>query len=83
MGRRNLETMGGIIMSEVNELNSETKEVVYREYTPEELLQRDTEINAIITPDITPLANPIRNSAINKLMSLGLTEDEAKAIAGI
>lgn len=71
-------------MSEVNELNVETKEVVYRDYTPEELLQRDAEINAIIEQDftITPL-DPIKSSALLKLMSLGLTEDEAKAIAGI
>lgn len=70
-------------MSEVNELNAETKEAVYREYTPEELLQRDTEINAIITPDTAQVFDPVRNAVIIKLMSLGLTEDEAKAVAGI
>lgn len=71
-------------MSQVNELNAETKEVVYREYTSEELNQRDAEINAIITADTAPTpVDPVRNAVINKLMSLGLTEDEAKTIAGM
>jgi hypothetical protein len=70
-------------MNEVNELNVETKEVVYREYTAEELLQRNAEINAIIEQDSTSApVDPIKSSALLKLMSLGLTESEARAIAG-
>ena len=84
MGWRNLETMGYAIMSQVNELNLETQEIVFREYTEEELQQRENELSATVEIDSTEVGlDPVKVSALNKLKSLGLTDAEARAIAGI
>ena len=70
-------------MSDVNEFNAETGQSIVRAYSEEELTQRDidlinnAEVVSIPLPDNEKLI-----SAIAKLQSLGLTEDEAKAIAG-
>ena len=71
-------------MSDVNEFNAETGEVVVRSYTSSELIQRaidsssDTEKEIVSNPE-----NETLLAAINKLKTIGLTEEEAKAIAGI
>ena len=71
-------------MSDVNEFNAETGQSIVRAYSEEELTQRDidlinnAEVVSIPLPDNEKLI-----SAIAKLQSLGLTEDEAKAIAGL
>jgi len=84
MGWRNLETMGYAIMSQVNELNLETQEIVFREYTEEELQQRENELSATVEIDSTEVGlDPVKVSALDKLKSLGLTDAEARAIAGI
>ena len=71
-------------MFEVNEFNAETNQSLVRTYNEEELSQIEidlsniTEVTSIPIPD-----NEILVSAISKLESLGLTTDEAKAIAGL
>lgn len=71
-------------MSDVNEFNAETGELVVRSYTSSELIQRaidsssDTEKEIVSNPE-----NETLLAAINKLKTIGLTEEEAKAIAGI
>ena len=71
-------------MSDVNEFNAQTGQAVLRKYTSEELAQaqRDSSISA--TPETTNLTeDPVKVSALAKLTSLGLTEEEARAIAGL
>lgn len=76
--------MGDSIMSEVNEFNAETGQVVVRPYNEEELSQREIDLSDVVKSDLTPLSqNETVTSAIEKLQSLGLTIDEAKAIIGI
>ena len=76
-------------MSDVTEYNHETGETTFREYTKEELKirKKDSESEKpFLAQDEQSIAENIinlRNSAINKLKTLGLTEDEAKAIVGI
>lgn len=71
-------------MSQVNELNLETQEIVFREYTEEELQQRENELSATVEVDSTEVGlDPVKVSALDKLKSLGLTDAEARAIAGI
>jgi hypothetical protein len=70
-------------MSDVTEINVETGEVTFRSYTNEEIQNR----NNLEAPEV-PLIEPAqldenKISAIAKLQALGLTEEEAKAIAGI
>lgn len=71
-------------MSDVNEFNAQTGEAVIRPYTKSELKQRakdssnETEKEVVANPESQELT-----SALNKLKTLGLTEEEAKAIAGI
>jgi hypothetical protein len=79
-----MEVMGDSIMSEVNEFNAETGQVVVRPYNEEELSQREIDLSDVVKSDLTPLSqNETVTSAIEKLQSLGLTIDEAKAIIGI
>lgn len=73
-------------MSDITEINAETNEVTTRAYTAEEIQRRD----AMQKPEELTLQEEqiaiylaIKQSAIAKLTSLGLTEDEARAIAGI
>lgn len=71
-------------MSEVNEFNAETGKVVIRTYTEEELSQREIDLSDVVKSNLTPISqNETVISAIDKLQSLGLTIDEAKAIIGI
>lgn len=80
-------------MIDVTEINISTGEIIKREYTQEEINirnQKQTEIPDEISKLIS-LPQPsedleyieLKQSAINKLKTLGLTEEEAKALAGI
>lgn len=71
-------------MSDVVEFNVNTGEVTEREYTEEEINYKAYLESQLIIPEYTEVeVDPIRQSALNKLQSLGLTEDEAKAIVGL
>jgi hypothetical protein len=79
-----METMGDTVMSEVNEFNAETGQSLIRPYNEEELSQREIDLSNITEVISTPTPdNEQLILAIDKLKSLGLTEDEARAIAGI
>lgn len=76
--------MGYSVMSDVNELNAQTGEAVLRPYTEEELAQVQHDASIIAEPEVVPIAeDSVKLAALAKLTSLGLTEDEAKAIVGI
>ena len=80
-------------MIDITEINISTGEVIEREYTQEEIDERNqkqTEVPAEIaklislpqsSEDLEYIA--LKQSAIDKLKALGLTEEEAKALAGI
>lgn len=80
-------------MIDITEINISTGEIIEREYTQEEIDERNqkqTEIPAEIaklislpqsSEDLEYIA--LKQSAIDKLKALGLTEEEAKALAGI
>ena len=71
-------------MSDVNEFNVETGQYILRPYTQEELEQVNIDRNVLFEPETVLLPeDPIITSALSKLKSLGLTEEEARAIAGI
>ena len=81
------------IMIDITEINISTGEIIEREYTQEEIDERNqkqTEVPAEIaklislpqsSEDLEYIA--LKQSAIDKLKALGLTEEEAKALAGI
>lgn len=50
-------------------------------YNPE--LPNDNIIEVIELPDVVDETETVRQSAIEKLSKLGLTEEEAKAIVGV
>lgn len=69
-------------MSDVNEFNAATGEVVLRPFTAKELKQHKLDTR-VVEPEKTELPiDPIKASAIAKLAALGLTLDEAQAIIG-
>ena len=80
-------------MIDITEINISTGEIIEREYTQEEIDERNqkqTEVPAEIaklislpqsSEDLEYIA--LKQSAIDKLKALGLTEEEAKALAGI
>lgn len=71
-------------MSQVNEFNAETGQLLIREYTQEELDQVEIDSSNMANVDFITLPdNENLISALIKLQSLGLTTDEAKAIAGL
>ena len=73
-------------MSDVTEINVETGEITSRPYTNEEIQNRNNmEKPEGLEPDQTEILNYLVNkqSALIKLQQLGLTEEEARAIAGI
>ena len=80
-------------MIDVTEINIATGEVIQRQYTQEEInsrVQRQTEpspeaiakLAEAQTEDDTDIIQ-LKQSAINKLVALGLTEQEALALVGI
>lgn len=80
-------------MIDITEINISTGEIIEREYTQEEIDERNqkqTEVPAEIAKLISlPQSSEdleyvaLKQSAIDKLKALGLTEEEAKALAGI
>lgn len=79
-----METVGYDIMSDVNEFNAETGQAILRSYTEEELAQVQHDASIVAEPEVIPVAeDPIKLAALAKLTSLGLTEEEARAIAGL
>ena len=75
-------------MSDVVEYNMELDQIVERDFTEEELVIRQNIVNSVNEiqsayeqENATNLN--IKNSALDKLKTLGLTEDEAKAIVGL
>lgn len=79
-----MEAVGYNIMSDVNEFNAETGQEVLRPYTEEELAQVERDASISAEPETSPVGeDQVKLSALAKLTSMGLTEDEAKAIVGI
>ena len=71
-------------MSDINEFNVESGQSVLREYTESELSQREEDLSYLPKESVLQVElNPKIVSALAKLKALGLTEAEAKAIAGI
>jgi hypothetical protein len=71
-------------MSDINEFDAQSGEVVIRAYTKTELKQRVKDSSSDTPKEVVPnLESEALTSAINKLKTIGLTEEEAKAIAGI
>ena len=74
-------------MADVIEIDAQTGEVIERDFTPEEVAQREADARAAedaqaaLEAEIAEKA-AARQSALDKLMALGLTEAEALAIAG-
>ena len=80
-----METMGGIIMSDVNEFNVETKQFILRSYTDEELAKEES-LNLNMIPDSekgTPIVySESQMTSINTLISAGISEEDAKNLIG-
>jgi hypothetical protein len=80
-------------MIDITEINITTGEVIQRSYTPEEKASRDQRQSEPSSEAVEKLAESqsadnteyveLKQSAINKLVSLGLTEQEALALVGI
>ena len=80
-------------MIDVTEINIATGEVIQREYTQEEKASRDQRQSEPSAEAVAKLAETqtvddtqyveLKQSAINKLVALGLTEQEALALVGI
>jgi hypothetical protein len=72
------------IINSSAELNLETGETIVREMTEEELLfsAKLQEENALVQENIEQVKLD-RQSAINKLAALGLTEAEVSAVLGL
>jgi len=80
-------------MIDVTEINIITGEVIEREYTPEEKASRDQRQSEPSPEAAAKIAEAqvtentevveLKQSALNKLVSLGLTEQEALALVGI
>lgn len=75
---------GGYQVPDIHQLDTLTGEVSSRNYTRSEASQREEEISTVREIDsVLVEMDPVVISALNKLKSLGLTENEARAIAGI
>ena len=76
--------MGCTVMFEVNEFNTQTGQAVLRAYTEAELAQAQRDASISVEPEKVLIEeDAIKTSALAKLTSLGLTEEEARAIAGL
>lgn len=68
-------------MADVVEIDAETNEVIERDFTPEELAQRELDIQEYEATAAAAIADQevkdaARASALSKLTALGLTEEE-------
>ena len=75
-------------MSDVLEINVPTGERIERDFTPDELAQRAKDVAADkaaaqAEADALAAKEAAKSSALAKLEALGLTAEEAQAIAGI
>ena len=75
-------------MFDILEIDAITGERIERDFTPEELAQRakdqaDAEAAAQAAADEAAAKEAAKASALAKLEALGLTTEEAQAIAGI
>ena len=71
-------------MSDVVEININTGQVTEREYTEQEISYKAYLETQLVVPEPAAIEiDPNVQSALNKLKALGLTEAEARAIAGI
>ena len=75
-------------MADVVEFNVLTGERVERDFTPEELKQREKDAAEHATAEAARIAEEeakisAKGSALKKLAALGLTEDEVSAIVGV
>lgn len=71
-------------MSDVIEININTGEVTEREYTEQEINYKAYLESQVVVPEYSePEIDQNKQSALDKLQALGLTEDEAKAIVGL
>ena len=71
-------------MSEIIEINLNTNEVVERNYTRQEKSNIKLMQDSFTPPDRTiDNSEEIKQSALDKLTALGLTEEEARTIVGI
>lgn len=75
-------------MPDVIEINALTGEVVERDFTPDELAQREIDRLAHEEAEAARIAEEqareaTKQSALDKLQLLGLSEEEARAIIGI
>jgi hypothetical protein len=71
-------------MSDVNEFNADTNEIIIREFTIEEQEKYEEDQNVpSIEKFIVNENYELINSALEKLKDLGLTEEEAKKMTGI
>jgi hypothetical protein len=71
-------------MSDVVEINVNTGQVTEREYTEQEISYKAYLETQLVIPEPAQIEVDANvQSALNKLKALGLTEAEARAIAGI
>ena len=70
-------------MSDVNEFNAETGEVVLRPYTSEELAMRAIEPDSSIVKSVPAEDYAQKQAAVASLVAMGLTEAQARSIVGI
>ena len=75
-------------MADVIEINALTGEVIERDFTPDELAQREIDRLAHEEAEAARIAEEqareaTKQSALDKLKLLGLSEEEARAIIGI
>lgn len=76
------------MMSDIHEINVSTGQEIFRSYTQEELdyieiISQQEQDPSIPTAADSEAQQALKNSALQKLISLGLTEEEAKAIISI
>lgn len=71
-------------MSDIIEIDVNTGEVTSRNYTKKEIdYKKYLEENLVLPEPIVDTYAEVRASALAKLMSLGLSEEEARVIAGV
>lgn len=75
-------------MADVLEIDAITGEVIERDFTEEEILQRAADLAAWQEAEEARIAEEeakaaAKTSAVQKLSTLGLTEEEIKALLGI
>jgi hypothetical protein len=75
-------------MADVTEINCLTGEVIERDFTPEELAQREKDVADFAAAEAARIAEEkaktaAKESALKKLAKLGLSEEEVSAILGV